>query len=86
MWRKNYKKRHVEKTFTTFYASNVFLQQEYQERRLTKYSELISCLLVAEQNNELLSSPMVVQSLDVKKDSFRHCKKNEELLGRSVIF
>ena len=25
-----------------------------------------------------LSSPMVVRSLDVKKDSFRHCEKNEE--------
>ncbi|KAJ8752662.1 hypothetical protein K2173_005551 [Erythroxylum novogranatense] len=27
---------------------------QYRERRFTKYSELISCLLVAEQNNELL--------------------------------
>ena len=43
-----------EKTFTTFHASNVLLQQQYRERRFTKYSELISCLLVAEQNNELL--------------------------------
>ena len=30
------------------------MQQQYQERRFTKYFELISCLLVAEQNNELL--------------------------------
>ena len=44
----------LEKTFTTFHASNVLLQQQYQERRFTKYFELISCLLVAEQNNELL--------------------------------
>ena len=44
----------LEKTFTTFHASNVLLQQQYRERRFTKYSELISCLLVAEQNNELL--------------------------------
>ncbi|XP_059639698.1 uncharacterized protein LOC132282086 [Cornus florida] len=41
----------LEKTFTTFYASNVHLQQQYRERRFKKYSELISCLLVAEQNN-----------------------------------
>ena len=44
----------VEKTFTTFHASNVLLQQQYQECRFKKYSELISCLLVVEQNNEFL--------------------------------
>ena len=44
----------LEKTFTTFHASNVFLHQPYRERRFTKYLELISCLLVVEQNNELL--------------------------------
>ena len=44
----------LEKTFTTFYASNVLLQQQYRERRFTEYSQLILCLLVAEQNNELL--------------------------------
>lgn len=44
----------LEKTFTTFHASNVLLQQQYRERKFTEYSELISCLLIAEQNNELL--------------------------------
>ena len=44
----------LEKTYTTFHTSNVFLQQQYRERRFTKYYELIACLLVAEQNNELL--------------------------------
>ena len=44
----------LEKTFTTFHASNVLLQQQYRERWFTKYSELIACLLVAEKNNELL--------------------------------
>ena len=44
----------LEKTFTTFHAFNVLLQQQYRERRFTKYSELISCLLVAEKNNKLL--------------------------------
>ena len=43
----------LEKFFTTFQASNVLLQQQYRERRFTKYSEL-SCLLVVEQNNKLL--------------------------------
>ena len=44
----------LEKTFTTFHASNVLLQQQYRERRFTKYSELIACLLMDENNNELL--------------------------------
>ena len=44
----------LKKTFTAFHASNVLPQQQYREHRFTKYLELISCLLVAEQNNELL--------------------------------
>jgi hypothetical protein len=44
----------LEKTFSTFHASNLLLRQQYRERGFKKYSELISCLLVTEQNNELL--------------------------------
>lgn len=44
----------LEKTLTTFHASNVILQQQYRERGFQKYSELVSCLLVAEQHNVLL--------------------------------
>ncbi|KAK4709954.1 hypothetical protein R3W88_004467 [Solanum pinnatisectum] len=44
----------LEKTFSTFHASNVLLQQQYREKGYKKYSELITCLLVAEQNNTLL--------------------------------
>ena len=33
-----------------------------------------------------LTSPMVVRSLDVKKDPFRHCEKGEELLGLEVPY
>uniref|UniRef100_A0A9I9EF19 Uncharacterized protein n=1 Tax=Cucumis melo TaxID=3656 RepID=A0A9I9EF19_CUCME len=44
----------LEKTFSTFHVSNMLLQQQYRKRGFKKYSELISCLLVAEQNNELL--------------------------------
>ncbi|XP_039688731.1 uncharacterized protein [Medicago truncatula] len=44
----------LEKTFSTFHASNMLLQQQYREKGFQKYSDLISCLLVAEQNNELL--------------------------------
>ncbi|XP_019241428.1 PREDICTED: uncharacterized protein LOC109221398 [Nicotiana attenuata] len=44
----------LEKTLTTFHASNMVLQQQYREWGFKKYSELISCLLVAEQHNTLL--------------------------------
>ena len=37
----------LEKTFSTFHASNVLLQQQYREKGFRKYSELISCLLLA---------------------------------------
>ncbi|KAL9672771.1 hypothetical protein QQ045_029023 [Rhodiola kirilowii] len=47
-------KKMLEKTFSTFHASNMVLQQQYRERGFTKYAKLISCLLVAERNNELL--------------------------------
>lgn len=44
----------LEKTFSTFHASSLLLQQQNREKGFKKYSDLISCLLVAEQNNELL--------------------------------
>ncbi|BBH03829.1 Disease resistance protein CC-NBS-LRR class family [Prunus dulcis] len=44
----------LEKTLSTFHASNVLLQQQYRHSGFKKYSELVSCLLLAEQNNELL--------------------------------
>nr|XP_008341470.2 uncharacterized protein LOC103404345 [Malus domestica] len=44
----------LEKTFSIFNASNVLLQQQYTEQGFTEYNHLISMLLVAKQNNELL--------------------------------
>ncbi|XP_070043827.1 uncharacterized protein [Nicotiana tomentosiformis] len=44
----------LEKTFTVFHTSNMVLQQQYREKCFKKYSELISLLLVAERNNDLL--------------------------------
>ncbi|XP_059306172.1 uncharacterized protein LOC132057552 [Lycium ferocissimum] len=44
----------LEKTFTNFHASNVLLQQQYHEKGFKKHADLISCLLVVEQNNTLL--------------------------------
>ncbi|XP_016433422.1 uncharacterized protein LOC107759929 [Nicotiana tabacum] len=44
----------LEKTLSTFHESNMVLQQQYREKGLKKYSELISCLLVTEKHNTLL--------------------------------
>ncbi|CAM8997602.1 unnamed protein product [Rhodiola kirilowii] len=44
----------MEKTLSTFHASNVTLQQQYRVRDFKKYNELIGTLLVAERINELL--------------------------------
>ena len=44
----------LEKTYSTFHASNMLMQQQYRERRFTKCNELTACLFVAKQNNELL--------------------------------
>ncbi|XP_070026180.1 uncharacterized protein [Nicotiana sylvestris] len=48
----------LEKTLSTFHASNIFLQQQYREMAFKKYSELISHLLIAEQHNGLLMKIM----------------------------
>lgn len=44
----------LEKILTTFHASNMVLQHQYRERGFTKYSDLVSPLLVVEQHNALL--------------------------------
>ncbi|XP_016651039.1 PREDICTED: uncharacterized protein LOC107881549 [Prunus mume] len=44
----------LEKTLSTFHASNVLLQQQYRHSGFTKYSKLVFCLLLARHNNELL--------------------------------
>ncbi|XP_068317151.1 uncharacterized protein [Pyrus communis] len=44
----------LERTFNTYHASYMLLQQQYRKRGFTEYNQLISVLLVAEQNNELL--------------------------------
>ena len=54
MWRNVSEIDMMEKTFSTFHASNVLLQQQYREKGFKNYFELISHLLVAEQNNDLL--------------------------------
>ncbi|GKA66315.1 hypothetical protein Tco_0766123 [Tanacetum coccineum] len=42
----------LEKTFSTFHASNINLQQQYRLQNFKRYSDLNVNLLVAEENNE----------------------------------
>ncbi|XP_048621484.1 uncharacterized protein LOC106434687 [Brassica napus] len=44
----------LEKTYSTFHSSNVILQQQYKMKGFATYTDLISCLLLAEANNKLL--------------------------------
>ncbi|XP_074293378.1 uncharacterized protein LOC141620394 [Silene latifolia] len=44
----------LEKIYQTFHSSQLLLSQQYLQRGFKKYSELVSCLLVAEQNNQIL--------------------------------
>ncbi|XP_059281024.1 uncharacterized protein LOC132034658 [Lycium ferocissimum] len=71
----------LEKTFSTFPASSMLLQQQYREMKFKKYSDLIAHLLVAEQHNELLmknheSRPTGTAPFpEVNEANFRHSRR-----------
>ena len=44
----------LEKTYWTFHATNIILHQQYRAHKFTKFSDLISILLIAEKQNQLL--------------------------------
>ncbi|XP_019178652.1 PREDICTED: uncharacterized protein LOC109173801 [Ipomoea nil] len=44
----------IEKTLSTFHASNLVLQQQYRAKNYEKHSDLIFALLVAEKHKQLL--------------------------------
>ncbi|XP_068312513.1 uncharacterized protein [Pyrus communis] len=44
----------LENTYLTFNATNIVLQQQYKEQKFTKFSDLISGLLLAKKSNQLL--------------------------------
>ena len=44
----------LDKTFSTFHASNIVLQQQYRQCQFATYFDLIYVLLTVEQTNELL--------------------------------
>lgn len=44
----------IDKTLSTFHPTNMVLQEKYRHAKYAKYSKLISVLLVAKKQNELL--------------------------------
>lgn len=44
----------LKKTLSIFHASNIVLWQQCRNYEYKKYSDLISCLLITEKNNELI--------------------------------
>ncbi|CAH9076788.1 unnamed protein product [Cuscuta europaea] len=44
----------LEKTLSTMHLSNMLLQEQYRQKHFQKYSDLISVLLLAETNNDIL--------------------------------
>ncbi|KAM1134350.1 hypothetical protein ACFX19_044191 [Malus domestica] len=44
----------LENTYSTFNAINIVLQQQYRAQKFTKFSNLISVLLLVEKQNQLL--------------------------------
>ncbi|XP_076943582.1 uncharacterized protein LOC143613865 [Bidens hawaiensis] len=44
----------LEKTYSTFHASNIILQQQLRLQNFQTYSDLNTNLIIAEKNNELL--------------------------------
>ncbi|XP_004237325.1 uncharacterized protein [Solanum lycopersicum] len=78
----------LEKTFSTFPASSMLLQQQYREMGFKKYSELISHLLAAEQHNDLLmknheSRPTGSMSFPEVNTTNFHTSKREKGRGPS---
>ena len=44
----------LEKTYSTFSATNIVMQQQYKAQKFTKFLDLISVLLLVEKQNQLL--------------------------------
>ena len=59
----------LEKTFSTFHASNINLQTHYRLQNFRRYSDLNALLLVAEKNNELLIPEAHVAHKSTHKNS-----------------
>lgn len=78
----------LEKTYSTFPASHVILSQQYRAKNYTKFSELITVLLLAEKNFDLLmknneARPVGTKPLPEVNVVSKHNRGNESGEGPS---
>ncbi|GJV63667.1 retrovirus-related pol polyprotein from transposon TNT 1-94 [Tanacetum coccineum] len=69
----------LEKTFSTFHASNLNLQQQYRLQNFKRYSDLNVNLLVAEENNELYQTFTLTSSSPKYFTLHRKNNKNDKI-------
>ena len=66
----------LEKIFSTFYVSNILLQQQYRQRQFKTYSVLLSVLLTIEQTNQLLLKNHDLRPIGAKAITEANANKN----------
>ncbi|XP_020258626.1 uncharacterized protein LOC109835039 [Asparagus officinalis] len=72
----------IEKTLSTFHASNLIFQQQYRTKNYSKHSELISVLLVAEKHNQLLMRNYNARPVGSQAVPEAHAAKQSNTHGR----
>ena len=70
----------LEKTFSTFYASNIVLQQQYRQRQFATYSDLISVSSLLSKLMNCCSKIMILERLAQK-----HCLKHMQTLRKLLV-
>ena len=73
----------IKNMFSTIHASIVLLRQQYREKGFKKYTELISHLLLTEQNNDLLlknheNRPTGSEPLPEVNEAYAHHARHEK--------
>ncbi|XP_068319629.1 uncharacterized protein [Pyrus communis] len=79
----------LEKTYSTFSATNIVLQQQYRAQKFTKFSNLISVLLLTKKQNQLLmknhqarpSGATVVPKTHYSMNQHPKCQKRHGMGG-----
>lgn len=74
----------LEKTYSTFPASSMLLQQQYREMSFKKYFELLSHLLIVEQHNDLLTKnheSRFVSSMPLPEGNYANYHQQERGCG-----
>ncbi|CAN6707301.1 unnamed protein product [Malus baccata var. baccata] len=69
----------LEKTYSTLIVSNIVLQQQYRTQKFTKFSDLISVLLLAEKQNQLLMKNHQARPTEATAVPKAHYSTNQHL-------